>query len=309
MNNFSYIDRYCGLNEFVVILGSGISINSLTHDERTILNSYHTKIAINKYAAFYENSGIVPTHVYFEDDYDESAIKMLSFIVNKIRKNGVKDVTYVISENYRGCLYSNRFVLFFKKASNFLMFLIQYTLVKLFRFFFKKGNKSFYDWVRLRIEELIPYKSISRFNRILPENKINYISKQNWINSDNKWAKTLEEPLYHFRGSFSTVLNYVSVCFPNHPILLVGVDFNTSEYFFQEELKKLKFETSDWTTKITHQNNKHFSLIDYKGTKMDDELPYMISCLKETNNIMYSSSEQSYLVLNGYVPYLKIPTE
>jgi hypothetical protein len=70
-------------------------------------------------------------------------------------------------------------------------------------------------------------------------------------------------------------------------------------------LKELPFETKDWTTNISRENNKHFSIIDYKGTKMDDEFPFVIEKLASTGNVMYSISKNSYLVEKGFVGYVK----
>jgi hypothetical protein len=146
-----------------------------------------------------------------------------------------------------------------------------------------------------------------RFSVLPKKSKIHYIDIQNWDKRGNFWAKTMNQKLFHYRGSFTSVLNYISIKYPNHDVFLAGVDFNSFGYFFSEKaLSELPFSTNDWTTGISKNNNKHFSIIDYNGTKMDDELPFIINELSKTGNKMYSLSKKSYLVENGFVEYIKI---
>src|SRR5690606_952628 len=112
-----------------------------------------------------------------------------------------------------------------------------------------------------------------------------------------------EQPLFHYRGSFTSVLNYVSLNYAGYSILLVGVDFDSPEYFFQKEMEALTFETSDRTTDIIKKEQKHFSIIDENGTKMDDLMPYVLECLETTKNPMFSLNE-SYAVKQGWAKLL-----
>lgn len=259
------------LKDCVLVLGSGKSILNLTKSERELLNTCEVKIGINKYAAFYELAGIEPSHVYFHDDHYESSVLFFQYLIKKIKKNRLKNITLIVSESTAKKLIKNK---------------IQYYINTII-FYHKKIFKNKY-----------PKKKVL----LIPKNyNIQTIRIENYIKKCTPWAKKKEDPLYHFKGSFSTVLNYISIFYPNKTVLLVGVDFNTSDYFFESELEKLSFETKDWTYELRKNHNKHYSVIETDGVKMDEELPFMIDELAKTNNKMLSLNIKSYLVENGFV--------
>jgi hypothetical protein len=85
---------------------------------------------------------------------------------------------------------------------------------------------------------------------------------------------------------------------------LVGVDFNTPDYFFENELSKLKFDTKDWTYELRKREKKHYSIIETEGKKIDDDFPYMVDQLGKTGNVMYSINQKSYLVEKSFVNHI-----
>ncbi|HLT42694.1 MAG TPA: hypothetical protein VKZ95_08325, partial [Sphingobacteriaceae bacterium] len=84
-------------NKTVVILGSGLSINNLTEEQKQHINQCEVRIAINKFAAFYKIAGIVPTHVYFLDSFSKASINFLRYIFDVIRKDKLKNITFLLS--------------------------------------------------------------------------------------------------------------------------------------------------------------------------------------------------------------------
>lgn len=294
------------LEDCVLVLGSGTSILNLTQTERELLNTIKVKIGINKYAAFYELSAIIPTHIYFVDDYDSSSIRMLNYIFKLFRKNKIKKRTFIISENYKGFIYNNYFMFIFSKQFNYLKLNIILLFVKLARHSIKRFSINYFNNFNFFLNKKIKVNPIDRYNLLPNQSKIQYIKIQDSISKGNKWAESISEPLYHFKGSFSTVLNYISILYPNKTILLAGVDFNSSDYFFEKELDELNFETKDWTYEIRKTHNKHFSIIETHGIKIDDELPFMLHKLVKSNNEIYSLNESSYLVKNNYVEYISL---
>lgn len=294
------------LKDCVLVLGSGKSVLNLSPTERELLNTCKVKIGINKYAAFYEISQIMPSHIYFVDDYDASAITMLNYIFKLYRTNKIKNRIFIVSSNYKGFIYNNYFKFIFFKQLNHLKINFVLLLVKLGRLVLKKISVSYFNDFKFFLNKTLKINSVFKYNMSPKQSKTQYVNTQNWITKGNKWAKSLSEPLYHFRGSFSTVLNYISICYPNKTILLIGVDFNSSDYFFEKQLSMLNFDTKDWTSKIKKYHNKHFSIIETNGVKIDDELPFMLDELKKSNNKMYSLNKFSYLVEKGYVEHINL---
>lgn len=293
----------------VLVLGSGKSILNLTQEEKKFLNSCDVKIGINKYAAFHKIPGISPTHVYFHDDYSYESIIFLKHIFKTLIKDKLTETTFIVSPNYKGHFSTNLIQFFLKKAQIVIANFTEKILMKLCRLLIKPISKDFFNYLKITISKKMISADIQRLSILPKKSKVEYVEIQDWKSRNNKWANDLKQKLYHYRGSFTSVLNYIAIEYPNRNILLAGVDFNSPEYFFEENLRKLNFDTSDWTTQIVKENKKHFSIINFEGTKMDDEFPFIINELEKTNNKMYSLSSQSYLVEQNFVDYISLKND
>lgn len=275
------------MKDYIVVLGSGISINSLSDEEREFIDSRKVKIAINKYAAFYQKARIVPTHIYFTDDYYESSRNFFEYMINFLNKERVPNLTFIVSKSMFPMLAKNKSQYLQKKFKNLIK-----DLKEIFLNLYKSSKK----------------RTSHKINTLkLPlDSKIQSVEIVSHIKKGTPWAKKLEEPLYHFKGSLSSVLNYISIFYSNKKVLLVGVDFNTSSYFFEEELSELKFQTKDWTSELSKNENKHYSIIRTNGVKMDDEIPFMITELKKRQIELLSINKNSYLVEQDFVKYIDL---
>lgn len=258
-------------NNDVIILGSGMSILDLSEAEIQYINQCPVRIAVNKFMAFYKKAKILPTHVYYVDGYQESVNLFLQYVFDVCREEKLEDLTFILGKH----INSNRL------ASNLLSFHAKKQYLKLS----KNSNRKLF---------LVPKKSSFEF-----------ISHQYWLEG-NEWSNSLSQPLFHYRGSLSTVLNYVSIKYPHHPIKLVGVDFNSPGYFFQNELEKLNLNWQDWTTSITKKNKTHFSAIPYQGTTIFDKFDFIVENLKQSGNEIFSCNSNSLLVTKNLVEYASV---
>lgn len=297
------------VKDCVLVLGSGKSILDLSINEQELLNTCEVKIGINKYTAFYELAGIEPSHVYFEDVHDLSSILMLKHIFKLLRKKNKKEITFIVSELYKNQLYKNQFSFLIIKIRCHVKVFLNFFLVNLGRKTLKLINTKLFNEFVFYLSNYLKTKPILFYNLIPKKAIIQFINIRHCENKENFWAYKLNEPLYHFKGSFSSVLNYISICFPNKTILLAGVDFDTSDYFFEDELEKLNFKTKDWTYDLRKKYDKHYSILETNGVKIDDAFPFMLEKLKETNNKMYSLTEKSYLVKSGFVEKIDLKIE
>lgn len=270
----------------VIILGSSKSILDLTENEIAYINKCKIVIALNKYMAFYKKSKIVPTHVFFLDNHDNSTL-FLEYIIKVCRKDNLKNLSFILHESLKTYTYTNRNQI----NKIYLNFIYNY-IIKLIR---RKQRNSIFKIENYPKVNLLPMKS-----------KVVFTTPNNWLEG-GEWAVNLKQPLYHYRGSLTSVLNYVSIIAPKKSIYLVGSDFNSSIYFFEKELNNLNFITNDWTTPIIKKENKHFSAIDYNGTTIFDKLPYVIEKLYENENRVYCNNKESLLVKNGGIQFKNLP--
>lgn len=266
----------------VIILGSGMSILDLTGEEVRFINRCKSVIAVNKFMAFYERTGIVPTHVYFVDT-SYSSYFFLNHIFDLCCRNNLSNVTFILSKRMQRRTYKK-------------------TLKKLYL----KLVVAVYDFLRfIKRREIDILKELFEDRKLLflrDNFKYLYIKHEDWLKG-GEWAYSLHTKLFHYRGSLTTVLNLCAIMFPGNDIFLVGNDFNGTSYFYEDDLDKLDFKWKDWTYDKIKSEGKHFSFIDYKGTKMTDAFPYIIDCLEKTKNKLYCTNSNSLLVKEGFVDY------
>ena len=276
----------------VIVLGSGMSITHLTRPEIDFINSCEVVIAVNKYMAFYKKTGILPTHVYFHDRHGNN-LNMFKHILEVCRNDKLENLTFI----------TNNYFKLIRQRSNWLklyVFIVDILKYR-FKYFVKKMIKGKLDDYQ---NGILNQKFTSL--HYPPSSKIIGIDVSLWTKG-GKWAKSLKEPLFHFRGSLTTVLNYVSICYPNREVFLIGNDFNSPGYFFQEELNNLDFEWRDFTTKASESQSLHFSFMNFNGTKISDYFPFILDNLKKTNNTVYCNNKNSLLVTEAGIKYKAIP--
>ena len=263
-----------------IVLGCGKSILDLTKEEIDHVNHCKVVIAMNKYMAFYKKIGIIPTHVYFVDNHENSR-RFLEYIFDVCEKDNLNGLTFIVNEALRNLLYSSKFALLRLLFRNsFSDFVKSIRLICVRHFFL---NRRHY----------IHSPSYSHFQ---------FIATTDWLHG-GAWAETLQEKLFHYRGSLTSILNYCTIIAPTKDIFLLGNDFNGSEYFFEEELKSFPFDWTDWTSSLTKKENKHFSFIEHQGTKMQDCFPFILSELDKRNTKLYCVNKKSLLVEECGVTY------
>ena len=264
----------------VIVLGSGMSILDLTKEEKEHINRCKYVIAFNKFMAFYKKAGVLPTHIYFHDNHDAS-INFFKYILEVCKKDKLKNITFFVNNEYAAaCTLYNSF------------------LIKLYIYKLKVLRKIF----KINLGQ-IKNNYIELYN----ERKIMYFPKGSSLYSFNisdwlkggDWAKSMQETIFHYRGSLTSVLNIVTILFPDTDVFLVGTDFNNSQYFFEEEINKLKFSWKDWTYDLVIKNGKHFSFQDYQGTTMNDCLLFIIESMGKTNNSLFCVNPNSLLTQSG----------
>lgn len=253
-------------------MGTGRSISDLSAGDVAAVNRGRNVLAINKYMAFYRMGGIVPTHVYFVDSYDESSVRFLNHTLNVCREDGLRGLTFILNRRFQ-----------------------------------KRVATSAFDyWLKF-----LAVRVLRRSDRTVfagpPDSRFEFINHEHSLEGKN-WADDLAETLFHFRGSLSTVLNYVSIRFPGRKVKLVGVDFNSPGYFFQDELDKLTFEWRDWTTDIVKEKKMHFSAVDHDGKTIFDRFDFILENLAASGNKLVCCNENSLLVEKGFTPFEPVRT-
>lgn len=275
------------LNNNIVVLGCGESILALTEEEIRFINKSKIVIAINKFAAFYDMVGIIPNYIYFHDELD-NAFLIYKYILEKCYSNNLTNLTIFTNKRFKHI-----------SSKYFSYIYIPYLKIR-----------SYLKWNILKkrtwnADQIYKSQSIKILHKPLNSKFISV--KLEEYDKGELWAKDLNEELFNYKGSLSSVLNICSIISPNTPIYLVGNDFNSSRYFFQDKLEKDFPEWKDYTTNITKQYNKHMSFIPTNGKTFIDAIPTIIKHLKETGNQLYCTNPKSLLCTKANVQFKKLP--
>ena len=93
----------------VIVLGSGTSILDLNKGEIEYINKCKKVIALNKFMAFYEKSGILPTHIYFHDFFGLNFFKYVLKVCGQGNLNGLTIYTNSFFENLISVFYPHSY--------------------------------------------------------------------------------------------------------------------------------------------------------------------------------------------------------
>ena len=194
----------------VVILGSGKSILALSAGERAFINQCDARIAINKFGAFGDTSGLVPSHIFFLDSYDESCRNVLQHTFARAIQQARRGMTFVVSDALRGkcvtCTDSQRSSL---EAAQY----------------FSQLEHDPFAW-----RTLTDFTGDADSFLIPPESNLQFRQHHEWLAGGPR-AKASNEPLFPFRASLTSAINYATIEFPHSVIWLVGADFTDGAYF------------------------------------------------------------------------------
>ena len=256
----------------VFILGSGRSINDLTPEEVAHINRAEVSIALNKFAIFHEVAGIVPTHVWFTE-YHWPVERVLNHIFRVCARDRLEGLTFVLVDGQQITYHPN---------------LLSHAKARL-----RRWRKGYDDWSIA----LAP----RRWRRRLGW-RFEFVRRSHPLTGTD-WASSLDEPLYNHRVSFSSVLNYVTIRYPGATARLVGVDFNSPGYFFQEELDRMKPDWDDWSTQVQAAHGKHMAAIPHMGGTLFDKFPFIREQLDRAGVRVTCPNPNSAAITEGLAEY------
>lgn len=245
------------------ILGSGSSLNLLTQAERRYLNEHPRVLALNKYLLFEDIIGVSPSDYMLLDRHFPAHI-VFSRTLQTLSKLARKPTLY-IEEFYR-----------------------KYVSLK---------PTELLDGLKSRI--FLWHKTKFWLPLNIIGTKINFC--HNILDNDQtfRWAKTIDEPLYFYRGSLTSALNLATIIYPGCDIKLLGVDLNTNNYFFDDRLMRHP-ELIDRFYTVGQQDNKHPTTIDIgkssKHTSILNSFPKILKQLEHLGVQVYACNPDSLLV-------------
>ncbi len=254
------------------IIGSGRSLLSLTRKEKEYLANHPNTLALNKYLLFYEKIGVLPKSMFAADSHYPSP-KLIFQTIDKIECLGNK-ITYYLDEYYR-------------------------------KLFVIPPQESV--WSRKRRDKMFEengYVAPLGFDY----SNLVFFKHQFGVYSGFSWAKTLKEPLYWFHTSLLTAINLANIIYPNCDIKLLGIDLQSPEAFYHEEIMKKEEMLDKHYRKSIKELGKHPTAIatTSDGRTMFDALQRIVLELDKLGTKLLCCNPNSKLVLDGICKYTSI---
>ncbi|WP_169981015.1 hypothetical protein [Tautonia rosea] len=264
------MDRIDGSDE-IYLIGCSRSVLDLTPAECARINRARCVMGLNKFIYFHKIANILPTHVWFTD-YHPPSPRILGDIFAACRRDGLRGLTFVLDACYQKCLR-----------------------VGVFRYHAARVRRR----LRLRRSRNWPLM-------LAPAScRYEFVTRHDWLEG-GCWATRIDEPLYSLRTAFTSALNYLAIQYPGSTIRLVGTDFNTRGYFFDEEMLRLALPWDDWTASMQSQHGTHSASIEYNGATVFDGFPYMREHLNQAGIRLTCNNPDSEPVVRGLASYAPI---
>lgn len=257
----------------IFLIGCSRSVLDLLPEERARINRARCVLGLNKFVYFRRIAGITPTHAWFAD-YHPPSPRILGDIFDACRRDGLRGLTFVLDACYEKRLRIGA---------------IRYNAAR----------------VRRRLQLRLRRGWISPLMRAPSGCRYEFITRHDWLEG-GRWATRIDEPLYSLRTAFTSALNYLAIRYPGSTISLVGTDFNTSGYFFEEEMRRMRLPWDDWTVAIQAERGIHSAAIEYGGSTVFDGFPYMKEQLGRAGVRLTCNNPTSETVLRGLASYAPI---
>ena len=127
----------------------------------------------------------------------------------------------------------------------------------------KPVRKIFFETLRIlnNTNKILPILLLEKFYRFYTPTNIQKFYYKYDKSRNLRWAKKRNEILFGSHGSISSLLNIISLLKKFKYIILVGVDFNQSGYFFTDKEKNYFRYVDVEIDKLEKKNKVHSNLI------------------------------------------------
>jgi hypothetical protein len=276
----------------IVILGSGRSFLDLSENELKYIRRCKIRIGLNKYLAFYRKLNIIPTHVYLVDVHG-NCLGWIEHFLNICNQDKLANINFIFDNSLENKFFKNKFSFYYRSIKNII--------------FDKTLKISKGEAILLKLKKLVRVilerqKYLGYFLKIPDNCKVEFVNRTGFLDA-KIWASSFKQELFHYRTSFTSLLNYITIKYPKKHILLVATDFNSGKYFFQDELETMKIDWKDFTSDLSEKNQSHYSIQDYQNSNLLDKMAYIISKVHESGNEITCLNSNSILVTKGFVQF------
>jgi hypothetical protein len=266
------------------ILGGGPSLLTLTAEEKAYLNAHPQTLAMNKYLMYWEMVGVIP-RLMMQVDFGSPISKIVASETLRVRGELAQPIIFYAHHTLKSFLFSPQNLREWVRA-----------LSRRLHFWQRNGY-----WIPLRLNyDRVVYVDIN------PDSETFYL------------AKTLEESLYHYRGSLTSAINLAAILFPTADIKLLGIDMNAYSAFYELDPMPVdlpryhRYRSYEMKKQTLHdqqsrQSNVHVTTAIRDGKPgVQSVIPTIRAALQLQDRDLYCCNPESLLVTEGICPYAPI---
>ena len=172
----------------------------------------------------------------------------------------------------------------------------------------KPVKNIFFETMKIlkKTDKTLPILLLEKFYRFYTPSNIQKFYFRFNKSSNLKWANNENEILFGSHGSITSLINIISILKKFKYIILVGVDFNQSGYFFSNKQKNYYKYIDFKNDKLEKKKKLHSNLIKVNDINILSFWPLINKNLRKKKIKLYCASKNSELVKRGYVKYLSI---
>lgn len=261
------------------ILGSGPSILSLTEREKECLNSSSKTLALNQYLIYWHLVGVLPRLSFLTDNKFPATDIVISEVLKVIDQLERQITLYVYERSLDN----------FKQPTTLRDLLrsigIRIGVLRKYRY-----------WLPMRLDQ-----SHIRTFKSIQDTPMKF-------NPAARFARSLGEPLYWFRGSLTTAINLMAILFPGSDIKLLGVDLNVYQPFYDQAWQshpvyRVSMDNVPDFHREAKKRNMHSTAIPTKYPSILTAIPRIRSWLEPLGSQLFCCNRESLLVTEGLCPY------
>ena len=258
------------------VLGSSGSILELSKRQKKYLSEHPYVFGMNKFLLYWNKAEISPSYYFLADTHFPSYV-VFQRTIEKL-DSLPRRPTLCLDRAYKPFLTTNVLP---EEREN--------------------AEKQISEW-----KENHPDCPFRLFN--IDDSDVVYFFRKDRFSKPNRfeWAKRLDQPLYFWRSSLTMLINLIAIIRPNAPIVLVGIDLNRRDYFFQEEFES---ETLLHDHTVGRSKDLHATAAKLgKRPGIHERWPFINKMCAKKGISIYNANSNSLLVEQGYVQFMNVPS-
>ena len=134
--------------------------------------------------------------------------------------------------------------------------------------------------------------------------RFTFTRRTDWLEG-KVWAHSLEDELFHYRGTLTDTINLTAILNPGATIKLLGVDLDARAYFFSDEFERDPAKWGIFKRAEIEGTGRHETAGVLNGTPgTQKKIPFLLEQVRARGGDIVCCSPKSLLVTRNLLQYV-----